>query len=122
MAEFNPAKRGDFVVVDVEHVATMANTFERVISHSTIVGTVWNVSREGLVKTVRTTDGHIRPIGREKLTGYVAHHVVAAARIDVARAVEVSRGLETVDAVREAVRPFLKTAPSVARKPSGSDR
>jgi hypothetical protein len=34
------ATRGDFICVELEHVSMAVNTFERLISYSTICGTV----------------------------------------------------------------------------------
>jgi hypothetical protein len=103
------AKRGDFVCVEREHVATFLDaSIGRLVTRSTLCGDVWNVARDGTAKTVRTPDGYIRKIGRGE-AGYVAHYVVSATRIDVAKAVAAAQGKDTPSDVREAVRPFLET-------------
>lgn len=103
MSDMIVAKRGDLVVVEREHVATFQDSsIGRVVTRSVTVGTVWNVSRDGTAKTVRTADGYIRKI-EDKETRYV----VSASRIDVAAALQAAKGLETIRAIREAIRPFL---------------
>jgi hypothetical protein len=100
------AKRGDFVCIELEHVAVFQdNSIGRVVTHSTLCGVVWNATRDGLAKTVRTRDGYIRNI--EKMTGYLRHHVCAKGVIDVEKAIDAAQGKETAAEVREAVRPLL---------------
>jgi hypothetical protein len=103
------AKRGDFVCVELQHTAVFQDSsIGRVVTPGTVCGIVWNVTRDGMAKTVRTREGYIRPI--EKITGYVCHHIVKATSIDVAKAIEAAQAKDTPGEVREAVRPFLYAA------------
>ena len=115
------AKRGDFVCIELEHVAVFQdNSIGRVVTHSTLCGVVWNVTRDdGYAKTIRTRDGYIRVI--EKMTGYLRHHIVAKDAIDIEKAIDAAQGKENAAEVREAVRPLLfspdaRSAKATARR------
>jgi len=100
------AKRGDFVCIELEHVAVFQDSsIGRQVTHSVLCGTVWNVTRDGIAKTVRTPDGHISNI--EKMTGYECHYIVGAAMLDVPKALVAAQGKTSSEEVREALRPLL---------------
>lgn len=108
------AKKGDFVVIEkVSRITTLSPRTAEPIYTSCWCGIVASADRDGVVKTIRV-NGAGKPIKIHDIHGFKFAHIVSAARLNVAEAVEVcaSRSFTNVDEVREAVRPFLKVTAS----------